>query len=538
MPASLSQSALGQSAGGGSSSSVFACDSGYQVNDITMSYGAFSFTPVPFMTINKNYNRTQDQEMLSSTFNLNLQGQIALINNPGIDNVVEAQREIREAFSQDGRYFVVRCGDDVILECYPKVLNVTFDTSNDNWVYTTPYTISLEYENEPVGNIAGYGSGENITENMPPFIRDFQETWQVEFLEENSKYSVNTTAGIDENPYALRLTHNVSAVGVRHYGGSGQLIGTLDKPAWKQAREYVTNRLGYQEEMLVADKTLNLSGAMWSAYDHGRTNIVGTANGSYTVNETWLVLSNNIDNPRAAVEDFTVEVNDNLQDDFDTVTIQGTIRGLESRSYGSNSGDFNLTQTRYNAASGYWASIKSNLLYGRVANVAAQENLTLNATPQTKLIGHSFPKGIITYSYGYDTRPTNCVPNARYENITITDNNPVDVFGEIRILGRGQGPILQDMNTVTKFSRTLNIEVLVSGNNGCGYLNLISGNNPDAYVVSNIICPVYSGLTAMYDTVLKEQDSVSWLPKTGRYNRSITWAATDCSTSPNTAGFC
>lgn len=548
MPTALNQSALGAPSTGQTiiidntvpCSPAQLCESGYaNANSVTMSYGDYQFAPVPFMTLNKIFNKTPDGLSVGTTFNLTLQGTVALVTMGGITNTMVEHRRIRDAFDEDGKYFVVKCDDTVVFECYPRVISLNFDTSPDNWVFSIPYTINLEMENEPVGNISPWASGENISGLMPPFIKDYQESWQIEFLEETAKYNMNTVAGLDENPYALRVSHNVSAVGVRHYAGTGQLIGTLDSPAWQQARTYVQSKLGFNPVIAASESCFNLPTGIWAAYDHARVNSVGITDGSYSVNETWIALSQNITNPRAAIEDFTVDVTNNLQDDFATVAIQGSIRGLQSIDYGTTSGSFSLNQSKYNAASGYWAELKSdNLLYGRAANVAAQENLTLNAEPQIRIIGHSPNQGTITYNYGYDTRPSNCIEGARFENITITDNNPVDVFASIRVLGRSQGPILQNMNTVTEFSRSVNIEILMSGNQGCTYLNFISGNNPNNEVNENILCPIYNGLTATYSTVLKSEDTVSWSPKTGRYNRTVTWSAVDCTTSPNTSGFC
>lgn len=506
-----------------------------------MTYGDYSFSPVPLINIAKNFEKSGGQTAVGTTFTLTLSGNIAILNGGGgLVNNVAATRDIREAFDVDGKYFKIECDGVIILECYPRIISLQFNESSNNWVQSIPYTIVVEYDSEPVGNIAGYGSGENTPGLMSPYISNYTDNWTVQFAEGNAKYAYTTSQGGDSNPIVLQVSHNLSAQGKSHYSGPGDTgtPGTLNKPAWQEARDYVNSLAGWNSEMVAGVGGLNLNANNFTGYDHFRIQSVDKAGGVYTLTENWTALSTNISNPRAATEDFTIDIVNALDAEYGTVTVGGTIQGLQTVNYGTNSGDFAIVQDKYVAASGYWNSIKGSLLYGRADFAGSQEGLTLNAIPSNRTVGHSPSQGIITYNYEYNTRPSYCIPNARYENVIINDSKPAHAFNTIQVLGRAQGPIFQYFNTVTEFTRTVQIDLLMSGNQGCGFANLVSGNNPERAVETGILCPLFQGLNSMYSTIYTRQDSSSWSPKTGRYSRNVVWAAGDCNISPNPTGYC
>ncbi len=498
-------------------------------NTTTMTYGGYSFEPVPFITIRKNYIKTGDGISRGTTFSLTLNGTLtALDDTVGFQTLVSKKQALREAFNCDGLLFQIKCDDNLLLEAYPRVLDLQFNQSNNNWVFTIPYTITLEYEQDPV-DVDGTGFGEDNPKLHPAFISSFSEDWGVEFSPDQSNPYTLTGVTDDSNPYLARFTHNINAVGKSVYSGTTE-TGSLIKPAWKQARDYVSTRLGFDEEIFNSEISLNLSGITWAPYDHYRVSNTNESEGSFSVQESWMVLGDRGGISRKAIEDFTIDVTENQQDGLDTVSIQGNIQGLEERSY--DNPDFEVTGLKYDNALAYYNSIKTNTIYQRVNDSSIYDG-SVNITPLTKTVGHSPNQGIVTYSYTYNNRPSSCIAGAKFEDISVSDSNPTDVFAALQIMGRSQGPILQSFNTVTEFTRTVSINLVMPPSAGCTVENLTTGA-PDTEV-NSLLCLFETDLNNNYDKVYKSSDTREWQPKVGTYTRSVTWTAVTCDSSPSTS---
>lgn len=547
----------------------------------TMFYGPYQIKPVPFITIQKQYIKTPDGVSRGTTFTMNITGNIAQMDNvAGIQAVLAKQRELREAFDIDGLQLRILCDATTILECYPRVISLSFEESPNNWVFTCPYTIIIEYENDPANhNIAG--EGEDNPYLHPPYIQDFQEDWSVEFVpDESSPYSISGTgaqAFLDKNPYVVRCSHNISAVGKTRYEkhpsdanirtGSQTYTPTGDwlnaemtlkneagtmnpdnrygKAAWEQARDYVKPRLGFKLDMFLSGANsvgLNLPTGIWTEYDHYRTQTVSIPGGSFSIAENWMVLGSRGGLARRAIEDFTVDIQKDIQQGLDTISIQGSIRGLEERRYedsnlatqdvfmlsGGVIRPFSSESTKYDNAVDYFNAIKATAILNRVQRIADNESITrINATPLTSSVGHAPNQGIVTYNLVYNTRPSNCIAGARFENIEVSDSNPTDVFAALQVMGRQRGPIFQDFNTITEFTRTVNIQATMLPFTGCSASGMISASPKGA--VSTLLCTFRSDLEETYDKIFTSADQETWNPKTGQYSRSVTWTAGTCS---------
>ncbi len=493
--------------------------------NITMQYGDYSFSPVPPITLNKEYTRTNDGTIIGSVFKLNLDG-VLYAPTGGLSSIIAAQDSLRDAFDIDGKNFTILCDGSTLIDCYPRINGPNFAPTPNNWVLTCQYSIELEFDDEPAptGGFAVIGENTGI---MPPFLRDAQESWSVEFIEDKSYYMLTlpTGAGADSIPYQLRLTHNVSAVGKKRYTGAG-----LEKEAWESAKDYVLPKLGYNSSIITQSGVLNLQASAFGPFNHMRSCSIDESAGSYGVVETWMVINSGAAGVAGrAIEDFTVEVRTGLDNDLTTVGIQGLIQGLETRTYGTSPNDFAITESKFVAASGYWNTIKDTArVYPRAQLLATGATRPLNIRPLSKSVGYNPSNGTINYSYEYNDRPSNCVSNAINETITITDTNPVDVFAEIQIPGRALGPILQDMGTITTRKRDINIDVMVAPATGCGTTSALFATNPSSDV-NTIINLFYAELTGSYGQVFKHQDTSTWEPKTGRYTVSVGWTYQDCS---------
>ena len=80
------------------------------------------------------------------------------------------------------------------------------------------------------------------------------------------------------------------------------------------------------------------------------------------------------------------------------------------------------------------------------------------------------------------------LPGVLSEHITVNDRNylgQINVIGQIPIIGRGAGPILQDMATTEVKSRTLTIEAVLSPTGGNNLLSayLTKPTGYEAYAI-------------------------------------------------------
>jgi hypothetical protein len=398
--------------------------------------------------------------------------------------------------------------------CYPKVVGeIRFEPTNDNWVYTTDYTIELVFEDF-------HG------ETNSPYISSNEETWNVEFAEP-AHYNINMGATSDTNPYFLSVTHNVSANGVEHFTSGTSVSGTKVKEGWEYAKDWVLTKLGFSSGVIQDSGVLNLDVTTYGLYNHLRVVSKDIHDGRYGVQETWLVaVSGSGTSPiLGATEDFTIEIQSSHDTDITNVSVNGNIQGLETRTYGSSPGDFAISTSKIAAASGYWNTIKTRL-YTRAQHFSSGDTTrTLNVIPLNSSVGHSPSQGLITYSYAYDDRPSNAVSGAKYESIEITDKNPDHIVASIPIIGR-LGPVLQDMGATTERTRTVNIEVTVAPSTG-NTATLLNATNPKSQV-ETLLCSFQQELTGAYDQVFIASDNENWSPRLGRYSRSITWLLGSC----------
>ena len=189
----------------------------------TMTYGDYSFSPVPMVNITKQYLKTGDGTKLGTLFAMGLTGTLTPLPGAvgGISNTVPLVDTLREALTTEGCPFVIKCDETVLWSGNPRIGDLQFSESNNNWVETIPYTLGLEFDVE--------GSGEDPSLS-PPYIQSATEEWNLEFAQDSSKFSWTLpNTGADSNPYLLNITHSISANGVRHYTD----CDTVTKEPWQ-----------------------------------------------------------------------------------------------------------------------------------------------------------------------------------------------------------------------------------------------------------------------------------------------------------------
>lgn len=472
-------------------------------------YNGKLLIPAPLVSITKNYQKAGNSEIIGATYSISLAGTlVAYKGSPdssktfwttsgyppdetiAMDSrlaaIMRKQEALRELFSDDGKTLEIQSADgSQPIKCNPRVISINFDQGI--WTDVCQYTVQFECD-------VLYPMQEDAFSN---YISEASESWSLDS---------------DENPQGLnlprsyRVSHSVSAKGKRFYDDTGALI----KQPWEQARDFVLPKLGINSNFLLSSGVNNLP-SYYGGYNHVRNENKDELNGTYSVQETWLLASG------TALEDFSVETSKDINSSLIRVSIQGTITGLEQR-------DANLQITSYKYDN---AVTKFNIASG-LALTRAQyySDKSLNILPISTRIGRNPVAGTITYGFEYNDRPSNLISGAISEVITLNDNLHTNVIAVIPVLGRAAGPVLQDIGTSEPLSRDLSIEAVFpvpsfGTGSAADIKTAFFGNKPSVNVsgVIDALNPANNGYSQSYI----QRNTESWNPKEGRYNRQISW---------------
>lgn len=495
-------------------------------NQVSVIFDGNKLIPAPFISIEKQYQMAEDTTILGATYNITLNGVItATKGSPDASgtfwtgtgyppdsasdvdrmrSLLEKQRAIRTLFNKDslGKVLEIHpCDTSVPWQTYPKVKSVVFQEGQ--WWETARYSIGLEAD-------AIFGLDSTVEDDFQDnYLKGASESWNL---------AMDETPLDASRPRTWKLSHNLSAVGKKYYDSNG-----LASEAWEQAKVFCITRAGLQSVTGIYEL------GDTSAYNHVRVENVGEFDGSYQLSETWILAED------SAIEDFTVTINSSVTEPLVRVSIEGSIRGMDEIEIpdGVDIGDqtaYTVTTTKYENAETKWDEVYALLL----TRAQTYAGINLNIVPLVTIVGKNPVTGVVTYRYEYDNRPSNCIDGALVELITISDNNPSDVFVAIPVIGRSSGPVLQSLSTITERSRGINIELIMpiySG--GCptsasGMYAMINAS-PKAQV-DIMVQAMEDQLTAISaaNMVFKSQDTESWQPKSGRYNRTVAFVWQYC----------
>jgi hypothetical protein len=354
-----------------------------------------------------------------------------------------------------------------------------------------PWAISLDCDSiSPLDDADEHDQAKN-----PP-----EETWQLE--------------RVDDAGRQYRLTHTVSAQGKKRFDASGAVVAQ----GWEVAKDLClggataggssVSKLGYQAPKADPTGLLSLSG--FGAYNRQITHQIDEAAGRFTVNESWL-LFDPADLPTgltggAAVEDYQVESRYAADTGLTSVTVSGTINGLEQRHPTTNA----VVSSRWANASTRAAGITEAWALGLAQTVSG---VTLCPRALSTTISRNRVSGVISYTASFDNRQGPSDPSEVFRSSSIEFQNAADVIAEIPVPFRAAGPILQNCFTVTRRVVTVNIEVVKQAVYGGSWT--VPANDPLALALAAI------GYTPTQMYMIA--DSTRATLETGRWSRSSTF---------------
>lgn len=515
----------------------------------SVSFNGKQIIPAPLVSISRPLIRTPDGGLIGAKYNITLNGKLLAykgspastgtvndanwdgafwigpdyspdeIPNVKFDMLLNKLEYLKNLFNDDGGILEIQsCNSSSPLRAPVRIGELSYQEGP--WTDYIGYSIPLEAD-YLLGEVTPSGSLGTGEFNFPQFLQDANESWQLEFNDQPESHQ-------KQLQHTFRLTHNLTAHGTKAYDIDGSVL----KPAWHWAKDWVQQRLGLDTTKIIGTGLFNLTGT-YNGWNHARNENIDYEGGGYSVTESWLISTG------SALESFSVTSNSQITDPVRQVTIEGQVNGLELVQYGTlvsgviTSG-FSTAISKWESASGFFNSI-SGQLYERALSYARASEFprALNPAPATMQINRNPVQGVISYTFTYDTRKLLCTSNANIlsEVFTLSDNSPHSMIAIIPILGRANGPVLQSLSTVSEFIRTMSVELVMLPPTGCPFtsssINSILTQSP-YYDVDVAFDAMQSYLDATYDQVYLTNDTDNWDLNNGRYSRSVSWTIGDC----------
>ena len=462
-----------------------------------------------------------------------------ITNNAASHAIFWKQKVLRALFAKDGQRVEITdwSGGEATIVCYPRVVSVEFQEGI--YVERCDYTITLEADVLLKGDgltvddegslITGsiYSSGTEqylLTALSGAFISDYSEDWSIEVDE--------TQGESPELPRSYRITHNLSATGKTHYGVTDANVPVKYK-AWEQARKFVQHRLSDSVKYpniigQIGSGTVNLVDA-YQGYNLVRTEQLSESAGTYSVSETWFLSSG------VAYENFNMSLSSSIDAPFISVSIDGTIKGLNELSpSGFGAPDNSGKKTAYQNALKKYNQITNSGQFGITSDIYKRANnsvaVQLNSQPRSISLGSNQYTGELTYNLQFDNRPTNIISGVLSETISVNDTYPGDIFAVIPVIGRKTGPVLQYIGGRTEYKRDVSINL----NMDYTKIPYGSGRNTLLLQKPSVIEPTATQLAQLINELSPANEpgvrkyfisppQESWNPKEGTYSINLGW---------------
>jgi hypothetical protein len=497
--------------------------------------------PFPRFSIDREEIFTGDGTYLGTKFAIQITGTATLNENDPQDITVKGQRQTavqgsaltavqfdRDQFPTQGHGILEITpyggGSNVIKFSDARLLSVSLPEQEEQeaGVQTVTYTFSFEAYKEASSNSSAGSTG---SPQQPTWkLSSAEETWELAENEDTLFYQGNDPENDLRKTYTL--THIVSAVGLRKYASHGVLDDKGE--AWRQAAEWVKTRLKESTELknptqqdltgdadfwksqfvpitidsydrgLAIGPDLKDGSPSYRGYNHVRQMSSDLGGGSYSVTETWLLCEDDI----GATHSIEISVEDN-KEAFVSVSVSATIQGLNPNSYTNTAvGNFEKAQQAFSVIKSKTYALATTAYTNSGAGGALRNIET------TKSYGENKVSGTITYSVSYnDLLPE--LEGAITENVTINYDNEDGsnrVIAKIPIIGKIDGPIIQDMSTTTIKIVSATLDAVMDRPNRTSKPN-------GASVLDNYKPP----------SSFQQSKTESWNPRTGAYNMSISW---------------
>lgn len=493
--------------------------------------------PFPKYSIERQNITTGDGTYINSKYNITVNGVATIKSNDDQDITTPGKRQSRiqgEAIVvlQVGRH-IAKSQASGRLKINPygglankltfnnaKLISIELPSQDDEnaGVQNLNFSFTFEaYDEVSVGDNTGA-----LAQIGPDFqLSSVEEEWD---LSENDGFFLDgsTSSGTVNKTYTL--THNVSATGLKKYDGVGALVA--DGEAFRQAVQWVETRLTDDPTTAVTTDTLGddtffsstfkpidmnkpsstddlgfdlTAGTVkYGYYNHTRSVTHKSSEGSYSVTDTWLLS----DQDFVCTHSLEADVEADESAPYTTVSLSATFTGLSSNASSSKE-----TDSYSNALASFNQFKSTAFTFANSVYSDAGVGGTLNSSAVTETIGTNKTSGIITYSVSFNDREST-IPGAISESVNVSYSNQygiVDVYAVVQVIGKMDGPIIQDFETTPIFKTDISVDITMEKGYG----------KPDGTLLSIDNRPAGDPKCASF--------TESWNPITRSYNLTESW---------------
>ena len=499
--------------------------------------------PFPRYSISRDEVRTGDGTPLVSKFTINVDG-VATIHEDDTQDITDKglrqQRIQGQAINnlQLGRaqQYLYSVGRLDVEPYGGKTNKITFtdaklisiecveQSDESSGIQTLEYSVVFEAYQEASAT-SNNSTALGARANPLLLMSSVEETWDVAPSQEITVSSNDLTESAFRT---FTIKHTVTGTGIKKFTSSS--TGDLDDDgdAWRQCVKWVKSRLtddplsvtspvsqsnivGSEDKFKEtwsprymgkeqADLGFDFDPSAYTAYNSVRTVNSSYGEGTYSVTTTWLVS----ENTTLATHDVGVSINVS-DNDVTTVVVNGTISGLSSMAPGNPT----ATDDKFtNASEALETALTKTYELANTAYGAASIGGTLRNTVLSKSIGENKGRGSITYNVAYDDADVD-VLGALSQSLDINYDNEDglnEVIAIIPIIGKSNGPVIQDMGTTTQKSVQVNLELVMDKSNRTA--------KPDGTTIATTYKPSSS---------YQQSKTESWSPRDGSYSLQINW---------------
>lgn len=511
------------------------------IGGVSSSSGGGPIGPFANFSIDRQELKTGDDTSLGAKITITITGTATITPGAAQDITAPGERQTqmigaglavsmfnRAAWPINGAGLlsIVPYGGGAAVAQFPdaKIVSATPQEQDEqsSGVQYQPYTFVFEAFQDHSYNGTPYNVGD--VAEPTHLLESAEERWEMT-LNQDDKYFLSHDP-TQEVYKTYTLTHTLSAVGKRKYESGGLAD---EGESWRQAQRWVKTRLETGDSIrTVIPDDLSLDTRFWitkfypidldapnnlsilpvfhtlfKGVNHVRQVNSSLGDGTYSVTETWLIVR--IDSLHATYT-LDIDVNDE-NGPFVTVGVSVNIQGNTEQD------PTDETDARFSNAKIAFDIIKERCYeIANTAYTAAGKENNLRNLKISESYGENKLSGTITYSVSYNDAEI-LIEGAISEELNINDDNmdgENKVIAKIPIIGKLDGPVIQDMSATTIKSRSVNFDVVMPRDSRTGAPRSQAKEVVDGYKPTS---------SETYQQVKTEQ----WNPKTGLYNIQITW---------------
>jgi len=484
-------------------------------------YNEKPLVPAPLYTLSQNIRRTGDGTPISVEYNITLTGTLVSYrgspNSLGVfavDNadqdlatsalraeaILKKQNSIQGLFQDQGKKFEIIAEGTGRTSCYPRVESVSFDSGIN--IEKSTYTIVLvAHELIGVDGDEGLGYPTDIAAALKYNLESFSESFT---LAKESDYDED---GNEMNIF--NVSHAITAKSYKTFDTTSTLPGPHADHEGEPANQgYINARSAVQGLMELTG--LSSTGHLYSLITSSQYFEDGEQIGSYIIasssvseNGDWYEGSYGETRNFKLIKkiagtgsggttfpvrhEYTVESSKNRPESdsspslgYENVySISGTIQGFSTE---AANGTFSTAYS--NAKSYYRDSIQCRGNFSKIIDLilstvdetgstSTDSRLDANdggAVPISKTISHNKRSGTITYRFSFKEHPATGNPSAGQYfadfSLKVSDKHDNNKIAVIPILGRSDGPIIQNLNTTDAYKRSITGSFILKSTGG------------------------------------------------------------------------